>query len=131
MAKRTIQQYGIKYPFTCNSDSGSFVDVNNTIKEKIRGILMHVVFTPKKQKIRDPEFGTDLIKNIFEPNDNTTWDKVQSNVASTLSQYLPRVNVNSIELLKNPDEVHEVFVKISYSTTQNGVTVQDSIATPI
>ena len=68
MAKQ--QFYGVKYPFVAEDVENYFIDVNKTLKDKVRSILMHIIFTPKGQKLRAPEFGTDLIRYIFEPNDN-------------------------------------------------------------
>lgn len=131
MAKRTLQQYGIKYPFTADSNNGYYVDTNMSIKSKLRSILMHVVFTPKGQKIRDPEFGTDLIRSIFEPNDSASWEKIETDVRNATTKYLPSVTLKSVEMLKNESEPHEVFVKISYSAMMNGTVQEDSIVTPV
>lgn len=131
MAKRTVQQYGIKYPFTDDSDNGYYIDTNMNIKSKIRSILMHVIFTPKGQKIRDPQFGTDLIKSIFEPNDSTSWGKIETDIRDATTKYLPNVTLKSVEMLKNEDDLREVFVKISYSAMLNGVVQEDSIVTPV
>lgn len=131
MTKRIKQQYGIKYPFTTNSNNGYFIDTNASIKSKIRSILMHVVFTPKGQKIRDPQFGTDLIKNIFEPNEDITWGKVQDAIGEAISKYLPNVLLKTIEMLKNEEDPSEVFVKIVYSIN-NGTSIEtDSVVTAL
>ena len=52
MAKQ--QFYGVKYPFVAEDVENYFIDVNKTLKDKVRSILMHVIFTPKGQKLRDP-----------------------------------------------------------------------------
>jgi phage baseplate assembly protein W len=59
------QLFGIKYPFTHDDYQNFFVDANINEKDKVRSQIMHVIFTPKGQRIRMPEFGTDLIKYIF------------------------------------------------------------------
>lgn len=131
MAQKIKQQYGIKYPFTTNLDNGQFIDVNLSLKSKIRSLVMHIVFTPKGQKIRDPEFGTDLIQSIFEPNEQQTWNKIKNAISKALAKYLPSVSLNNIEMLKNEDEPHEIFVKIQYSIkTESGVQT-DSVVTSL
>ena len=64
------QKYGIKYPFTLDNEDGFYVDLNKTISDGVKSQLLHLIFTPKGQKLRDPNFGTDLIKFIFEPKDS-------------------------------------------------------------
>ena len=129
MAQLVKQQYGIKYPFTTNLDNGQFIDVNLSLQSKIRSVLMHVIFTPKGQKIRDPEFGTDLIRNIFEPNEQQTWTRIQDAISKAITKYLPNITLNNIEMLKNEDNPSEVFVKIQYTVKTNNGLQTDSIIT--
>ena len=88
---------------------------------------MHIIFTPKGQKIRDPEFGTDLVKNIFEPNENETWAQIQAAISKAINRYLPEALLNRIEMLKNEDNASEIFVKIQYSVKKGSTVEQDSI----
>lgn len=131
MAKKTRQQYGIKFPFTNNSNNGYFLDTNLTVQSKIRSILMHIIFTPKGQRIRNPQFGTDLIKQIFEPNDSETWSQLQNSISNAITKYIPSVTLKGIEVLKNEDDIHEVYVKVSYSVKSGNTTFDDSIVTAV
>lgn len=132
MAQNFKQQYGIAYPFTTNSDDGYYVDVNKNIKSKIRSILMHVIFTPKGQRIRNPQFGTDLIRSIFEPNEDSTWNQISDAVRNAVATYLPMVTITNLEMLRNEENVHEVYVKIEYALKRTDGTVEsDSIVTTI
>jgi phage baseplate assembly protein W len=78
MAKQ--QLFGIKYTFTQDDYQNFFVDANTTEKDKVRSQIMHVIFTPKGQRIRMPEFGTDLIKYIFSPSDSESWESVKNKI---------------------------------------------------
>lgn len=127
MAKKIKQQYGIKYPFTSDGNSGSIVDVNSTLKGKVRSILMHIIFTPKGQKLRDPNFGSDLIKYIFDQNDEISRDNVKESVNNAIKPYLPDVNINNVEVLRSEEDIYEVYVKIGYSFKENNRVVSDNI----
>ena len=94
MAKR--QYFGITYPFTSEGFQNFYVDANESIKEKVRSQLMHIVFTPKGQRIRNPEFGTDLIKFIFEPSDATTWESVKNEVTESVKRWATNIIINDI-----------------------------------
>lgn len=131
MANKIKQQYGVKFPFTSNSINGYFLDTNLDVKSKVRSILMHVIFTPKGQKIRDPQFGSDLIKQIFEPNDNETWSQLKNSISDVIIKYLPSVTLKNIEMLKNEDDPHEVYIKVKYSVKSGGTTFDDSLVTTI
>ena len=60
--------YGIKYPFSNDNDEEIYLDLDESYKDSIKSKVLHVLFTPKGQRLRDPNFGTDLIKYfIFSP----------------------------------------------------------------
>ena len=129
MAKQ--QFYGVKYPFVAEDVENYFIDVNKTLKDKVRSILMHVIFTPKGQKLKDPEFGTDLIRYIFEPNDNTSWESVRNEISEVVSKYVKGVTINNISVMQNSEDVAEIYVRLDYSVNDGINIMTDSIATKI
>lgn len=106
------QYYDIKFPFTCNNLEGFFIDLNKTIVDKKESEILHVLLTPKRTRIRKPDFGTDLIKFIFEQNDELTWNEVESEIISTVNKYVSNVDVKQVGV-RNIE--HELFVSILYS----------------
>ena len=109
----TIKQYfDIKFPFTANNLDGFFIDLNNTIEDKKASEILHVLLTPKRSRIRKPDFGTDLIKFIFEPSDEKTWDTVKQEIIESVNNYVSGVSLNSIEILRNDD--NDIFVSLQY-----------------
>lgn len=126
-----VKQYGIKYPFTAQDSEGYFLDINHDIKEKVKSDLMHVIFTPKGQKLRDPEFGTDLIRYIFEPNDGETWGSVKSEITEAVKKYVKGATLKDIAVLQNEEETREIFVRIDYSVSNGFQSINDSIVTKL
>ena len=126
-----VQYYGIKYPFVAQDTENYFVDVNKSKKDKVRSLLMHIIFTPKGQKLRDPEFGTDLIKYIFEPNDNISWDGIKHEVSEAVRKYVNGITINNISVLQIEEEMAEIYVRLDYSVSNGIDIVNDSIVTKI
>ena len=129
MAKQ--QLFGIKYPFTHDDYQNFFVDANTTEKDKVRSQIMHVIFTPKGQRIRNPEFGTDLIKYIFNPNDGESWDGVKNEIVSSVQRYVPGVTLNDVRVVQSEDERAEIFVRMDYTVREGNRIKTDSIITQI
>lgn len=129
MAKR--QWFGIKYPFTNNDYQNFFVDVNMSQKDKIRSQIMHVVFTPKGQRLRNPEFGTDLIKYIFSQNDSVSWEGVKNEIVSSVEKFVPNCTINDVRVAQSDDERAEIYVRLDYSVREGNLTTNDSIVTQI
>jgi phage baseplate assembly protein W len=116
------QFYGIKYPLSEESNRLTFFDLNESKRDSIQSMLLHIILTPKGQRLRHPNFGTDLIKYVFEPNDSTTWEGIKSEIRKQVSAYLPNVTFNDINIQHNLDEANSIYVEIDYSVNINGVT---------
>lgn len=125
------QYYGIKYPFICDNVENYFINLNNNSKDKVKSLLMHVIFTPKGQKLRDPEFGTNLIKFIFEPNDNDSWESVKNEVSTVVKKYVNGVTINDISMLENENDSHQIYVRIDYTINDGIKRITDSLITEI
>lgn len=124
----TVQHFGIKYPFTTINSETYYVDTNTTLKDKIRSQIMHVIFTPKGQRIMNPEFGTDLIRYIFDPNDNDSWESVKHEIQESVSRWVKNVKLVNIEVARNADDVNAIYVRIDYAVIAgNQTSATDSI----
>lgn len=121
------QYYGIKYPFVSDGYEKFFVDTNDSVMEKVRSQLMHVVFTPKGQRLRNPQFGTDLVKYIFEQSDTTSWDEIKNEVSEAVKRWVANCSINGIEVVKNENDEHEIYVKLTYSVQDGNKVYKDSV----
>lgn len=125
MANQKKQYYGIKFPFTSNNLDGFFLDLNEEIKDKVASEIIHTVLTPKRSRIKNPDFGTDLIKYIYEPNDSMTWDKVKSDVTETVSRYVSNVQLTDIAFTQSEEEPNSIYVDMRY-TVKKGNTEENN-----
>lgn len=129
MANR--QYFGIKYPFRTDGFQHFFIDSNDTLMEKARSEIMHIVFTPKGQRIRNPEFGTDLIKYIFDPNEEVTWEAVKNEVSESVKRWSNNITLNSIQVVKNEEDESEIYVRLDYSVSEGNKITKDSIVVQV
>lgn len=129
MAK--VQHFGIKYPFTSEEFQNFYVDTNDSIMDKVRSQLMHVVFTPKGQRLRLPSFGTNLVKFIFEPNESITWEGVKEEVSDAVRQWVSNVTIRDIQVVKNEEDESEIYVRLDYSVSEGNKITNDSIVVQI
>ena len=110
MAGYNKQYFGIKFPFTANNLDGFFVDLNTGMDEKIVSEIAHVILTPKRSRIRKPDFGTDLVKYLFNDNIDTTWDNVQEEVKGAIKKYIPNAEMESIEVVTPEEDPHSIYL---------------------
>ena len=124
------QYFDIKYPFTDGGTENYVLDLNSTQKDRVTSDILHVIFTPKGQRLRSPNFGTDLIKYIFQPNDSLSWGNVKKEIQETVSKWVSGVILNNIEVLTTEDGM-SIYVRIDYSVKQGKTSYNNSIAIEI
>ena len=114
------QKYGIKYPFTLENNDELYMDLNMTKEESLKSRLLHVIFTPKGQRLRNPDFGTDLIKYIHEPADEMTFERLRNDISEQVYKYVPDVTFKDISIYNDEKSDNGKIVIIHY-TIQKGM----------
>ena len=109
-----FQKYGIKYPFSSDNDDNIFLDLNKSEADGIKSQVLHVIFTPKGQKIKDPEFGTDLIRYLFEQGDSVTLESVKNEISKQIMKYVPAVEFRDIDILQEEGNDNGIIVSVEY-----------------
>jgi phage baseplate assembly protein W len=106
----------IAFPFK-ESDRGDFLQLNNSDKHAIKADLMHLILTRKGERLYLPDFGTDLLKYIFELNDVTTQNNIKKDITETVKKYLPNLQINEVLVEENERSEHGVTIRIDYIVT--------------
>lgn len=107
----------IAFPFQ-KSNRGDFILLNNEDDKAIKSDLMHLILTRKGERLYMPDFGTNLLKFIYEPNDNITRNDIKNEITDTVKKYLPNLQINDVSV--EPSEVSEyrAKVRIDYTVTE-------------
>jgi phage baseplate assembly protein W len=117
----------INFPFK-DSRQGFFLDLNNTDNEAIKADLLHLLLTRKGQRLYLPDFGTDLLKFIFEPEDGITFEAIKTDISNEIQKYLPNLQMDDLLIEESPDNEYAVVVTIQYTIT-DGVFESSDILT--
>ena len=115
----------IDFPFK-DSPNGNYFKLNNNDKDAIRADLLHLLLTNKGERLYLPDFGSDLRKYIFEPNDNITHDQIKDNLNETIKRYIPNLVVNDISF-RNDDIQELIIVELTYTVTEGTFASSDTI----
>ncbi len=116
----------INYPFK-DSHKGFFLDLNSDEASAIKADLMHLILTRKGQRLYLPDFGTDLLKFIFEPEDGMTLDDIKQEITNVVKKYLPKLNITNISVDQSSDSEYAAVVRLDYTITDDVFIVSDSI----
>lgn len=123
MAKKYIN---IAFPFQ-TSNNGFFVKLNSTDADAVKSDLMHLILTQRGERLYDPEFGTNLLKFIFEPQDGYTFGQIEEEINTVVSRFLPKLTINKINLVEASDNEHLVTIRIDYTITDDVFTAEDFV----
>ena len=125
MANR--QFFGIKYPFQNESEDNYYLDLNQSYEDKMKSELLHIIFTPKGQRYRNPDFGTDVIKYLFEPNDSETWAGIKSEITTQVGKYLPKVVFKDINIYMDEENENRAYADIKYNVFKGSYEIENNI----
>lgn len=129
MAK--TQHYGIKFPIQIVSEENKCLDLNLTKAQMVKSQLMHLLFTPIGQRIRQPNFGTNLIQFLFNPNENETFSDVMMTLKQTVKKWIPDCSLDNI-IISETDNGLGLNAKIRYSVNEDdGTSSLYEISTPL
>jgi len=116
----------ITYPFK-NSPNGFFLNLNSTDADAIKSDLMHLLLTRKGQRLYNPDFGTNLMKYIFEPEDNMSFEALKDEVTNTIKKYLPKLSIKSITVTQSEDSEYAAVIRLDYVITDNVFDIVDFV----
>jgi phage baseplate assembly protein W len=109
----------IKYPLTDDPTTNQFFQLNQTTKNAYSSDLLLLLLTNKGERYYDPNYGTNLIKFVFDQNDQTTTSNLEENIRTTVSQYIPDLTIQNITFTTNLDDPNlnenQINVKINFT----------------
>ncbi len=123
MAKQRF--INIDFPFK-DSPEGFYFNLNATDADAIKADLLHLLLTNKGERLYMPDFGSDLKKYIFEPNDDVTHEQIKDNLNQTIKRYLPNLIINDIKF-KNDSIEELIIVELTYTVTDGTFNSTDTV----
>lgn len=121
-----LQTINIDFPFK-NSSNGDFIKLNDNDNEAIKADLMHLILTNKGERLYLPDFGTNLRRYIFEPNDNLTLSDIKGEITETIKKYIPKLKLKTISVEESNEEEYTSIVRIDYVVSDDVFETQDFI----
>jgi phage baseplate assembly protein W len=100
---------GVALPFNA---PGVFNSVYST-QDQIKYNLINLVLTSKGERVENPNFGTILKQQLFEPISEQTIPLIRSSITNAVAQYLPEIAIDTIDIVPYADE-NTLVVTIKY-----------------
>ena len=123
MAEKHIN---INFPFK-DSIKGFFFDLNKDDKNAIKANLMHLILTNKGERLYLPDFGTNLRKSIFEPNDGYTHSSIKDEIKEVVKKYLPNLTINEVIVEQSEASEYAATIRVDYTVTDDVFETKDFV----
>jgi len=117
----------IKYPIQDDNVNNFFLGRNITTKDAIRSNLLLFLNTLVGERYYMPDYGLDLYKYLFEPNDDIVSKQVLEEIKKRVDIYIPEVTINSIVLDKENSTDNSLILVIDFRYNQNVFNESDQL----
>jgi phage baseplate assembly protein W len=110
---------GIRLPFNA---PGVFYSTFST-KDQLKYNLINLVLTSKGERIYNPEFGTLLKAQLFNPMTEASFGDIEDSIVDSVQTYIPEIKINNIEFIQEGEYgSNSLVVKIAYQILISGQT---------
>jgi phage baseplate assembly protein W len=109
------------------SPGGTFDVVNTDVLIALQHIVSIIMTTPG-ERVMEPNYGTDSINYIFEPNDETSQAQLISEITTQVNLWEPSITINSavVEITNNPGVM---LLNVQFSLNSTGATYTAQLVT--
>jgi phage baseplate assembly protein W len=119
-----MNSFNINYPFKDDTSTKSFISMNRVSKDSYSSNLLLLLLTQKGERLYEPDYGTNLLKFIFEPNDDLTASGVEEEIKNLVSLYIPEIKITSVKFYRlnddedNPISENQLNVNVKFVYTE-------------
>lgn len=110
-----MESINIRFPLKDDPIKNTYFQLNQITKDAFSSNLLLLLLTERGERFYQPDYGTNLLKYIFEPNDDLTPQDVEEEIKNTVSQYLPNLTINRVTFNKSEGETQlNVHIEFTY-----------------
>lgn len=115
--------FNIKFPLVDDVETNTYFQLTKITKDALRSDLVLLLLTQRGERYYEPDYGTNLLKYLFEPNDSSTAEDIEAEIKRTVSLYIPALTITKVTFNWNidddgmaiPDTQINVNIKFTYS----------------
>jgi phage baseplate assembly protein W len=110
---------GVRLPFNA---PGVFYSTFST-KDQLKYNLINLLLTSKGERVYNPEFGTLLKAQLFNPMTQASFGDIEDSIVDSVQAYIPEIKINNIEFIQEGEYgSNSLVVKIVYQILISGQT---------
>lgn len=110
---------GVRLPFNA---PGVFYSTFST-KDQLKYNLINLLLTSKGERVYNPEFGTLLKAQLFNPMTEVSFGDIEDSIIDSVQTYIPEIKINNVEFIQEGEYgSNSLVVKIVYQILISGQT---------
>ena len=113
---------GLSFPLRADINNNFTLTMNSL--QQARYNLQNLLLTNIGERVMHPTFGCKLLEVCFEQHDAELPNRVDTTVRESVGKWLPYINIESVETLKDEADPNRIFVTVNYYTTLDESTMQ-------
>lgn len=123
-----MKYINIKFPIEDDPINNFFINRNKTTKEALLSNLNLLLLTNKWERYFNPTYGSDLLRFIFEPNDNTIKQELDIEIKDMVKKFIPQLTIDTINFREpDPSQEHKLEILINFTFTDDVFVERDSL----
>lgn len=99
-----MDSYNIKFPLVDDKLTNKLFKTNKLTKNGVSSDLLLLLLTRKGERYYNPEYGTNLLKYVFEQNTNLTALDIENEIKRVVKRYIPSLTIDSVTFNWNFDD---------------------------
>ena len=119
-----MRSFNIKFPLVDDKEINTYFKMNYLSKDVYSSDLLLLLLTEKGERYYEPDYGSNLLKFVFDPNDETTTVEIEKDIKKTVTKYIPSLNIKSVDFKRIEDDPnikseHQLNVNIKFTYNEN------------
>lgn len=120
-----MKSINIKFPLEDDKEKNNLFALNYVTKNALVSDLKLLLYTKKGQRYYMSNYGTNLEKFIFQPQDDTTEEQILADLRQSVRDYMPQITIARVQFFTNEDEAYrelldnELRIKIDFTYTDD------------
>jgi len=92
-----------------------FFNKTKTLLQQTRSNIKNLLLTIRGERLGNPTFGSDLMRLLFEPNNEDLPQAIEESIRSSIDEWMPFVKIRSIDTVTSPRNPNLISVRLQFS----------------
>ena len=94
----------IRFPLEDDNEKNRLFQLNDVTKDALTSNLVLLLLTAKGERYYQPNYGTNLLKYVFEPKDSLTISDIEEELRLTVKEFIPQLNIDRVQFFTDVDD---------------------------